>query len=127
MSKRIILVEDDAAIIDIYQTVMAKSHFDVQVLSLGADVLKEIKEIEEGKVPSPAALLLDLILPDMNGIDILVQIRKNHATKDMKVFILTNQENAEKQMPEGIKADKIIIKANTSPTDLVEIIKKAVT
>ena len=123
--KKIILVEDDPAIIDIYRTVMRKSHFDVQVLSLGADVLKKIQDISEGAEPLPDVLLLDLILPDMNGVEILNKIRNTPATKSLKVFILTNQENAQNQLPEGVKADKIIIKANTSPTDLVEIIKKA--
>ncbi len=124
MNKKIILVEDDAAIIDIYQTMMVKSHLDVQVLSMGADVMKAVKEIADGIAPKPALLLLDLILPDMNGSEILAEIRKNPATADMKVFILSNQENAEKQLPEGVKADKIIIKANTTPTDLLAIIKK---
>lgn len=124
--KKIILVEDDPAIIDIYQTVMKKNHFDVDVLSLGADVLKKIQDISEGVEPLPDVLLLDLILPDMNGVEILSKIRNTSATKDMKVFILTNQENAQNQLPEGIKADKIIIKANTSPTDLVDIIKKEI-
>lgn len=126
MNKKIILVEDDAAIIDIYKTMLEKSHFEVQVLSTGADVLKAVKEIAEGGAEKPAVLLLDMILPDMNGSEILSQIRKNPATKDMTVFILSNQENAGDQLPEGIKADKIIIKANTTPTDLVAIIKKAI-
>ena len=123
--KKIILVEDDSAIIDIYQTMLKKNHFDVEVLSLGADVMKKVQEIAEGTAPKPDILLLDLILPDMNGTEILTAIRKNPATKNMKVFFLTNQENAESMMPEGIKPDKIVIKANTTPTDLVEIIKKA--
>ncbi len=126
MSKKIVLVEDDAAIIDIYQTMLTKSHFDVEVLSLGADVIKKIKDVAEGTSPKPDIFLLDLILPDMNGTEILAEIRKTPATKDVKAFILTNQENAEGQMPAGVKPDKIIIKANTTPSDLVEIIKEAI-
>lgn len=125
-NKKVFLVEDDAAIIDIYETMFKKAHVDFEVLSLGQDVINKLKTIESGEEQKPALILLDLILPDMNGVEVLKQIKKNAATKDVTVFILTNQENAEKQMPEGIKADKIIIKANTSPTDLLQIIQKQI-
>lgn len=126
MNKNILLVEDDSAIIDIYQTVMTKNGFTVEVISLGADVIKKVQEISAGGAPRPDIILLDLILPDMNGTEILREVRAHQETKDIKVFILSNQEDVERQLPEGIKADKIMVKANVTPTDLVEIIKKEI-
>lgn len=122
--KKILLVEDDSAIIDIYTMMMKKAGFEVQVASLGQDVIAKIKSVESGQETRPDIILLDLILPDMNGVEVLTQIKNNKATKDVVVFILTNQENAEKQMPEGIKPDKIIIKASLTPTQLIDIIKE---
>ncbi len=122
-TKKILLVEDDSAIIDIYTMMMKKAGFDVETASLGQDVIKKIKSIEDGQEVKPDIILLDLILPDINGVEVLTQIRKSGAAKDIIVFILTNQENAEKQMPEGIKPDKIIIKASLTPTQLIDIIK----
>ncbi|MSU60443.1 MAG: response regulator transcription factor [Candidatus Staskawiczbacteria bacterium] len=122
--KKILLVEDDSAIMDIYTTMMKKAGFEVEVMSLGQDVIKKIKSVESGEEAKPDIILLDLILPDINGAEVLSQIRKTNATKNVVVFILTNQENAENQMPEGIRPDKIIIKASLTPTQLIDTIKK---
>jgi len=124
MVKKIILVEDDSAIIDIYQTMIKKAGFDVEVISLGQEVLKRVKEVVAGEKPRPDMMLLDLILPDMNGIEILAEIRKNEATKSIKVFILTNQEESGVATSDSVKPDKFIVKANMTPTQLIEVIKQ---
>ena len=68
-------------------------------------------------------ILLDLILPDMNGLDILAEVKKNPKLKDILVFILSNQSDA--QIPEGAaKPDKFMIKANITPTELLEVVQK---
>ncbi|MDO8529893.1 MAG: response regulator [bacterium] len=122
--KKVILVEDDSAIIDIYQTMLKAAHFDVEVLSLGQDVIKRMKAVESKEEAKPDIILLDLILPDINGIEVLKVIKTNDATKDIKVFILTNQEESGIQPLGDIKPDKFLIKANITPTDLIGLIKK---
>jgi CheY-like chemotaxis protein len=122
--KKVLLVEDDSAIIDIYQTMLKKAGFDVEVLSSGQEVVKKITNIQSGDDQKPDIMLLDLILPDMNGADVLLQVRKNSATRATKVFILTNQEKNDLQNFDGAKPDKYIIKANITPTQLVELIKQ---
>jgi len=122
-TKKILLVEDDSAIIDIYK-IMERAHFEVEVLSLGQEVIKKIKNIESGQEVKPDIILLDLILPDINGIEVLREVRKSSATKDTKVFILTNQESSQVIELENIKPDMFIVKANITPTQLLELIKK---
>jgi len=122
--KKVFLIEDDLAIVDIYQTMIKKANFDVEVFNLGQETIKKIKEIETDHGAKPDIVLLDLILPDIDGIEVLKEIRKSNATKDVKVFILTNQENVEPQQLDGVKPDKFITKANITPTQLVELIKK---
>ena len=123
-TKKILLVEDDSAIIDIYKIMMERAHFEVEVLSLGQEVIKKIKNIESGQEVKPDIILLDLILPDINGIEVLREVRKSSATKDTKVFILTNQESSQVIELENIKPDMFIVKANITPTQLLELIKK---
>ncbi|KKP43320.1 MAG: Response regulator [Parcubacteria group bacterium GW2011_GWA1_33_6] len=123
-TKKILLVEDDSAIIDIYKIIMERAHFEVEVLSLGQEVIKKIKNIESGQEVKPDIILLDLILPDINGIEVLREVRKSSATKDTKVFILTNQESSQVIELENIKPDMFIVKANITPTQLLELIKK---
>lgn len=118
--KKVLLVEDDSAIIDIYETMLKKAHFDVQNVTLGQDAINAVQNKDEAK---PDIVLLDLILADMNGTEVLRAIRKDEATKHLKVFILTNQQ----ELPDmgDVKPDKFIIKANITPSQLVETIKHA--
>lgn len=120
--RKILLIEDDSAILDVYETVMRKANFEVKALSLGQEAIKVIKDSENNLETKPDVVVLDLILPDMNGAQVLEEIRKNSFSKDIKVFVLTNQEKVE--FSEGIKPDKVIIKANITPTHLVEVLKK---
>ncbi|MBI3631462.1 MAG: response regulator [Candidatus Staskawiczbacteria bacterium] len=93
IKKKIILIEDDSAIIDIYETLIKKAHFDVRTISLGQEAINMTKDIEDGTESKPDIILLDLILPDMNGLDVFKEIKKNKRTKDIKIFILTNQQS----------------------------------
>ena len=122
--KKIILVEDDPAIIDIYETLMKKAHFDVRVISLGQEVINMVKNIEDGTELKPDIILLDLILPDISGVEVFKEIKKNKKTKDIKIFILTNQKEVQFKEFGDEKPDKFIIKANISPTQLLELIKE---
>ncbi len=123
-NKTILLVEDDPAIIDIYEAMIKRAGFDVKVMSLGQDVITAVKQVEAGEFEKPDLVLLDLTLPDVNGMEVLTAIRNNAATKDMVVFILTNQQESESPHPEGITPDKFLIKANITPTELVDYIKQ---
>ena len=121
--KKVFLVEDDVAITDIYGTMIKKAHYDVDIMASGQEAMKKVKAIQAGEEGAPDIVLLDLILPDMNGTDILAAFKQHDATKNIKVFILTNQEESE--MPEtSFKPDKFIIKANITPTQLLELIKE---
>ena len=123
--KKIFIIEDDSAIVDIYKVIFKKANFDVETMSSGQEAIDMIKKIiETGKESKPDIVLLDLILPDMNGIEILKLIKNNDVTKDIKVFIMTNQEKTQLEQLNEIKPDKIIIKANTTPTQLLEIIQE---
>lgn len=123
-NKKVFLVEDDSAIVDIYKMMIEKAGFDVEVFGLGQEVISAIKRINnDGQVKSPDIVLLDLILPDINGIEVLRELKTNETTKNTKVFILTNQDDVKFEESDAIKPDKIIIKANITPTQLVDTIK----
>ena len=123
-TKKVLLVEDDSAIIDIYQTIIKKAGFEIEVISSGLEMMNRIKNIKTGEAKKPDIVLLDLVLPDINGLEILEEIRKNNETKDMVVFIMTNQEDAQLHFSDGVKPDKFIIKANITPSQLIELVKQ---
>jgi DNA-binding response OmpR family regulator len=125
MPKTIILVEDDAAITDVYETILRQNKFEVFSIMSGNEALKKVEEIKEGKAEKPDLVLLDLILPDINGIKVLELIRKYSETKDIPVFILTNYSSRElKKMGYNLEAENYLTKTDFTPTQLLEIIKE---
>lgn len=122
--KKILLIEDDKAIIDVYETIFKKDNFDVEVISWGKEAIRKIEEVKTQKELAPDIVLLDLILPDINGAEVLKEIKSNIETKNITVFVLTNQENPELRQVDGIRPDKLIIKANITPTQLSKMIKE---
>lgn len=123
-AKKIILVEDDPAILDIYSTMLKKDKFDVEIMTSGEDTIKYIKSVASGEKDMPDLVLLDLILPDINGIEVFKEIKNNEATKKITVFMLTNQQNSMVEWPDEQRPEQFLIKANTSPTQLIQIIEK---
>lgn len=67
---KILLVEDDLPTIDIYEEILKKSGFDIETLKWGKDAFELLERIKEGKEKKPGLILLDLILPDVNGVEI---------------------------------------------------------
>ena len=125
MAKKILLIEDDLPTIDVYETVLKKAGFGIETIRWGEEALNKVRKIKEGKTERPDLVLLDLILPDINGIRVLEEIRNYEETKDIPVFVLTNyaDERLEK-MGYNLKAEKYLLKTEFNPRELVKIIKE---
>jgi len=122
--KRVILVEDDPAIIDVYSTAFKNADINLEVISSGERAIRRVKESNESEEGKPDLVLLDLILPDINGIEVLKAIKTDDKTKDVPVFILSNQTSLDLEKAGDIKPDKFIIKANITPTQLVKMLEE---
>lgn len=125
MKPKILIIEDDRAIINLYKEVLPMAGLEIEILETGQEAIKGLEEIRQGKKERPDLILLDLILPDMNGIEILKEARKYPETKNLKIYILTNYyrpESNEELTREG--ADKILIKFKYSLRELIEIFKE---
>ena len=122
---KILIVEDDEPTIKLFQEVFSMAGFEIEVLNLGQKAIERLEEIREGKKEKPDLILLDLILPDINGIEVLKEARKYPETKSLKIYALTNYSSPEfneELNKEGI--DKILLKAQYSLNELIEIIKQ---
>lgn len=119
---KILLVEDDPLLIDIYTTKFKEVGFEVEVVDDGE---KACNSIESQK---PDLILLDIVLPHVDGWEILQKLQETEATRQVPVFILSNlgqKEEIEKGLHMG--AAKYLIKAHYTPSEVVEEIEKYLT
>lgn len=113
--KSILLIEDDADIATMYQQKLSNEGFKITHKSDGKSGWEELKKHR------PDLLLLDIVLPQKDGFDILKEVRAHPDLHDLKVILLTNlgQKNDVEQ-GKKLKADAYIIKARITPTELVD-------
>lgn len=125
MKKLIFLVEDDTSTMEVYKLALEGAGFEVNPIESGEEALEKIKEIEQGKLEVPDLILLDYILPGIDGFDVLKEIRGNSKTKKIRVFLTTNYSIEElKSRGKFVNGEKFILKADHSPTKMVQLIKK---
>ncbi|MDD2913463.1 MAG: response regulator [Candidatus Pacebacteria bacterium] len=126
MGKKIILlIEDDMPTIDIYRIALEMENFEVDVADFGKKALEKIGKINKGEKKKPNAIILDLILPDMNGLDILEEIKKDDKVKDIPVFVLTNYIDSEiEKRAYGLNPEKFMLKTDYTPREIAEMVKK---
>jgi len=123
--KTVWIIEDEEALIDMYGSALKKLGFEIVSDTTGWASMDRIKRIKEGKEEEPDLLLLDLLLPDLNGIQLLQEIREHSETKDLPVFILTNYTAPElKEMGFELQVEKYLLKTDWIPSKLAGIVQE---
>ncbi len=118
--KKIMLVEDDPFISDIYHIKLSEAGYDVSIASNG---LEAMKKLEEGEIPD--LMLLDIVMPYMDGRDVLKTMRESAAWKDVPVILLTNISEKQ-QVEEAFKygAKDYLIKSHFTPSEVIEKVQE---
>jgi len=114
MAKKILLVEDETFIADLYSRQLTKAGFDVKTTNDGISGLKDLESADFD------LLLLDIMLPGMNGLELLKQWRTKQPKSTMPVLLLTNLGQDE-VIKEGfaLGAQGYLIKAGYTPEQVV--------
>lgn len=118
MSTKIAIIEDDQAISQMYRIKFEAEGFEVETAEDGKLGIALVKSMR------PDIILLDLMMPEMNGDEALAAIRATDWGKDMKVIILTNM--GEQEAPAILKTldvRKFIVKAEMTPRQVAEMVK----
>ena len=119
-SIKIVLAEDEPLIALAYRQALTYHGFDVVVAKDGRETLLVVEE------EHPDLLLLDVIMPHMNGIEVLRALRSNPELQDLSVIMLTNLgQPSDVEDLEELNASAYLIKANLSLEDLVGHINRA--
>ncbi|HET6622460.1 MAG TPA: response regulator [Candidatus Saccharimonadales bacterium] len=116
--KKILLVEDDRALAEVYQTRLELEGFDVQHVPNGEDALSSATKYK------PDLIVLDAMMPKINGFDVLDILKQTPATANIRVVMLTALSQAkDKERAEQLGADDYLVKSQVVISDVVARIK----
>jgi len=117
--RKIVVVEDEAAIQQLYVFKLENEGFQVRAASDGEEGLRVIKKF------APDLILLDLRMPVMSGDQMLEKLRSEDWGSSVRVVILTNISKDE--APRGLRflsVDRYIVKAHHTPSQIVAVVKE---
>ena len=116
---KILVVDDDPFILDMYVIKFKEQGFQIDTATDGKMALERI---DAGK---PDIVLLDVVMPKMDGFDVIKKIQDSQTPRAFKILFLTNfgqKEDVERGMQMG--ADGYIIKAHFTPSEVVAKVKE---
>ena len=117
--KKIVYVEDELEMIDLVKLILSRKGYDVIGAAGGREGLDIIREV------IPDLVLLDLMMPDIEGWDVYQQIRADDATKHIPVIVVTAKaQNIDKVLGLHIAKVNDYISKPFSPQDLVASVEK---
>lgn len=116
---KLLIFEDDPAILDIYKEVFSSNNFEVKTYDTYKDVVDVV--IKE----NPDIIYCDIIMPDMNGWDAIKLLKKDERTKYIPVIIVDNQ-CGKKEVKNGYKAGAAFhcCKTEYTPKQLVDVFRE---
>jgi len=117
---RVLIVDDDKFLLDIYSLKFKQEGLSVETAVSGEDALAKLKSSN----PKFNILLLDMVMPEMDGLTLLALMKKENLEKDIVRIILTNQGQQEDiKKAEEFGIDGYIVKATSIPSEvLAEVI-----
>ena len=114
---KILLVDDEEAILKMYGNALGEH--DVLTAKNGDDAF------EKASKDMPDLILMDLIMPKENGLDVLKKLKEDENTKGIPVIVLTNlPEEASAEKAKSLGASGYLVKAEYDPTTLVKKVEE---
>jgi two-component system response regulator VicR len=113
---KILIVDDDKFLLDMYSLKFTKGGYEVSVAFNGEEAISKIKD---GYTPD--IILCDIIMPVMDGIKFLKLLREEKLVPNATVVVLSNQgQNEDVELAKSFNIDGYIIKALTIPSEVLE-------
>jgi CheY-like chemotaxis protein len=117
--KKILVIEDDPALLQLYQEILVAEGFEVKTAENGQAGLVEIQK------QKPDLILLDLLMPIMDGKEMLHKLRQIPESKNIPVIVLTNAGDVDSMRETRFysNANAFLIKSNVTPEEIVKNVK----
>jgi len=115
----VLVVEDNKTLNQAYKMILQKEGHEVRAAYNGKEGLELVK------INEPSLILLDMLMPTMNGIDFLKKFRPDKHPETTVIILSNLNEDAEVQQALKLGARKYILKASTSPQELINHVKEA--
>lgn len=116
---KILIIEDDPLMSRMYQKIFSFENYEVEMAHDGVEGLEKARTIK------PTLILLDIMMPKMNGLQVLAKLKTDPDTKSIPVVMLTNlagTSDAESALTHG--AVKYIIKSEFEPKQVANMVKE---
>lgn len=115
---KILIIEDDSLLSRMYQKIFTSENYEVEVAEDGQEGL------DKARTANPTLILLDVMMPKLNGLQVLDKLKADQSTAKIPVVMLTNlagERDAQSALEKG--AVKYIIKSEHKPSEVEKIIK----
>lgn len=121
MAQRVLIAEDDTFLNKVYVTKMKDTDLEVRFAENGNEVFRVLEEGFE-----PDVILLDIIMPEMNGFEVLEKLKANQNWQNIPVIITSNLAQEEDgQRAKELGAQQYLVKSETPIQEIVDTIQAA--
>ncbi len=118
---KVLIIEDDPLMSRMYQKIFSFEKYEVEMAGDGEEGLAKAARV------NPTIILCDVMMPKMNGMQVLDSLKSNPATKSIPVIMLTNlagQQDADTALSKG--AVKYIVKSEHDPKEVASLVKEVI-
>lgn len=116
---RVLLVEDDQALSDMYRLKLQQDDYEVEVAATGEDALEKVA------ASPPDLIFLDIRLPRLDGFEVLERLRSEPASRDTPVVLLTNFDTEElRKRGRQLGALEFLVKSHTTPSEVSQRVER---
>ncbi len=123
LKRLVCLVEDDPLMVRMYERILKFKGFEVTMAFDGEEGLHKLKDMH----PKPTVVLLDMMMPKMNGMEVLKAVKADAELKDIPVIVLSNlagKEDVDKALQLGAVA--YLIKSQYEPKEIIAKIEEVI-
>lgn len=116
---KILIAEDELALSTVLHNKLGRHGFDVEVAADGEEALAKMRALK------PQLVLLDLVMPNKNGFQVLEEVNADPSLKGMKIIVFSNlNQEEDRERVKKLGAADFFVKSDTAINDVVDMINK---